>query len=251
MHSSQTYRKNSKLINESLNTNINNNYNNKNSYNKLMEKGKSKTPISLNSASVANFNNNNIIISNNYEAAENKNDQKTITNLNMIFKFKTILNEEVNSKREKIFKIDAKNLRKNSALKNKENEKNNFNTYNQHNNNNNHKEQSKKKYINNDIDPLKSGNINLTSRSTIIKKGNSSTKSKTKSNNNNSQDFKSFKNNDNFKYSINQLKDYLNSGPINNNNSKDKFNKSKNKSFNKGNKNNFNIYNNNNMTMKK
>lgn len=63
-------------------------------------------------SSIPNYSsNNNIIINNSKYGLENN---KPITNLNMVFKFKTILNDEGKSKVNKIVKIDAHKLMRDS-----------------------------------------------------------------------------------------------------------------------------------------
>lgn len=154
------------------------------------------------------MNNNNIIINNKYETSE-----KPITNLNMIFKFKTILNEETNAKNNKIVKIDAKKIIRNpSANKNIKNNTGNVNNektssvfFNSNNINNN--------TINVNNYNSNSGNLiqkqnNLVMNSSI-KNGVSNSKSKQKNLKNNTNNIE-YKNFDSLKYSINQLKDYLN-----------------------------------------
>lgn len=154
-----------------------------------------KTPVSgkSNNSACTNINNNNIIINNKYEAPH-----KPITNLNMIFKFKTILNEEANEKINKSVKIDAKKIIRNPST-NYISDSGNLN-------------QIKKKL-----------NFNSTLRS-----GNSTAKSKGKNianNHNNNKDNANntieIKNFDTLKYSINQLKDLLNPN-FQRNNSKSK-----------------------------
>lgn len=134
----------------------------------------------------------------------------------MIFKFKTILNEEVNSKREKKIKLDVNNIRKKSAEKQKKEQDIEYNN-----------NTCKNKNINSDNKLFKSEKNYNNVSSTIIKKGSSTTKNKIK-NENKSQDFKGLRNNDNFKYSINQMKDYLNFGTS----SKEKINSKSNKNIN-------------------
>jgi len=256
-----------------------------NNANKLKQKATksidlNKTPISGNSdGSITNFNNNNIIINNKYEAPE---ASKPITNLNMIFKFKTILNDEANSKNNKIVKIDAKKVTRNtSANKTKNtsnaslNDKNSNSKINQLNNNinnnstnlnnvnniynsnvlknsiinlmenkdlnnnnqskNNNTINTNNSNFNNTIKKKIDSNINnncinnnnqnkkVLNMNSTLKTGNSTSKNKIKDSkaNDNAKLF------DPLKYSISQLKDYLN---LQSNNNADKKNSSKSKS---------------------
>ncbi len=198
-----------------------------------------KTAVSCNSHNSLNFNNNNIIINNKFES----DNTKPITNLNMIFQFKTILNDEVNSRKNKIVKIDAKKVIRNSSInKNKnlriQNLNNNpgninpnetiFNNYKSHNSilnllENKNSNIDSHKTINvinntfkkkNNVD-LNNQNKKVLNMNSTLKSGNSISKSKIIS-----AKVNEYNNNfDSLKYSINQLKDFLNQ---NHNNSKSK-----------------------------
>lgn len=153
----------------------------------------------------------------------------------MIFKFKTILNDEANSKKNKIIKVDAKKVVRNSSI----NKYNNTGNQNSNNNNagntnsneglfNNYKSQNSilnliekkgnnfdshntinvnnnalKKKIDTDVSNQNKKILNMNS---TLKSGNSTSKSKIKSTK--VTEYKS--NFDALKYSIHQLKDYLN-----------------------------------------
>lgn len=240
---SQIYRKNN-LTNNSLNLN---NFNQNAKSNDL-----TKTPLSGHSQNSINNYNNNIIINNKYEVG----NSKPITNLNMIFKFKTILNDDINPKPNKIIKIDAKKIVKNSSNnKNKhsniQGEKTTCNSgTNLINNNSNlivnnianqdsimkgstinpnfHSITDKKEIISNyntngstnraknDCDL---NNKKITSLNYTLKSGNSTSKNNIKS-----TKLNEFQNLETIKYSINHLKEYLNPQKNNNarNNSKSK-----------------------------
>ena len=151
-----------------------------------------RIPLSGSSqTSISNYNNN-IIINNKYESEVSK----PVTNLNVIFKFKTILNDELNNKNKEV-KIDPKNLINNYNLNDVKKTSNSK-----------EKNSSKKK---NDSENLnkKSNNFNST-----IKNGNSTSKNKAVNN----SKFNVFKNIDSFKYSSNKIKDLLSPKMINSKN---------------------------------
>lgn len=227
--------------------NFNSNSVNINNFNHVTKSNDlNKTPVSGNSYNSINFNNNNIIINNKFES----DNSKPITSLNMIFKFKTILNEEVNSKKNKIIKVDAKKVIKNSSTnKNTNNNEKNIKKQEDINSKetlfNNHKSQNsilnlvgskgynmdthntinvynntlKKK---NDTD-VSNQNKKVLNMNSTLKSGNSTSKSKVKS-----SKVSEFNNNfDALKYSINQLKDFLN--PQNQTNPQNRKSKSRSK----------------------
>jgi len=173
-----------------------------------------KTPVTWKSQnSTTNLNNNNIIINNKFEAQQ----EKPITNLNMILKFKTIVNGEASAKNNTIIKIDAKKIIRNSssgkAIKigsNYNKEKSASINFNSTNNGSNSKNNNTININNtntnyNNLIQNKKASLYLNS---TLKQGNSTSKSKAKNVcNTNNLDCKNF---DTLKYSINQLKDYLN-----------------------------------------
>jgi hypothetical protein len=174
-----------------------------------------KTPLSGNSqhSISTNFNKNNFIIKNKYEASD-----KSITNLNMIFKLKNILNEGANANIIKLIKIDATKIISNpSSSKSKHTSTNSNNDKsssvyfksNYHNNNilniNNYKSNSS-----NLLQNKKNMNMNST-----FKSSNSTSKSKANnlgnnnnSNNNNNNNNINYTKFDSLKY--NQHKDFIN-----------------------------------------
>jgi len=216
-----------------MKNNFNSNSVNPNNFNHIAKSNNdlNKTPVSGNSHNSVNFNNNNIIINNKYES----DSSKPITNLNMIFKFKTILNDELNSKKNKIIKVDAKEVIRNKSInKNKtssnqmNNDKNLNNTGNpnpkdyhfNHKSNNSiwnflNKEESniesqKTINVNNTLkkknDPeISNQNKKILNMNSTLKSGNSISKSKVKSSKIN--EYNKF---DALKYSLNQLKDFFN-----------------------------------------
>jgi len=227
--------------------NNNNSNNNTSNLNKLNNVTRSidinKTPVSGNSQnSINNFNTNNIIINNKF----NSEVSKPITNLNMIFKFKTILNEDVNVKINK--KDPTKIMRNPSNNKNNKKEKNEINKiidnkriidskdYNSQTKSNEKKELI---YQNNNFDnkiknnhnsaknmydhDLNNYNQNIFSVNSTLKSGHYTSKNVSQS-----SKLNILKNFDPLKFSINQLQDLLSSQ--NNNENQKSNNKSSSKS---------------------
>jgi hypothetical protein len=153
----------------------------------------------------------------------------------MIFKFKTILNDEVNSKKNKIIKVDAKKVLRNKSINKNKTSSNQMNIDKNLNNigNPNPKESHFNHKSNNsilnllnnkesNIECLKTINVNNTLKkkndteisnqnkkilnmNSTSKSGNSISKSKVKS-----SKINEYNNFDALKYSINQLKDFFN-----------------------------------------
>lgn len=225
--------------------NLNSNSVNINNFNHIAKSNDlNKTPASGNSNNSININNN-VMINNKHESETTK----QITNLNMIFKFKTILNDEVNSKKNKIIKVDAKKVIRNNSINKSKNSNNNeknsnilgntnsndgvFNIYKSqnsihnkvsnvenHNAINVNNNTLKKK---NDTD-IVNKNKKISNMNSTLKSGNSTSKSKVKSSRINNEYKSNF---DALKYSIYQLKDFLN--PQNQTNYKIKNSKSRSK----------------------